>query len=109
MEASGEQHFMVKHIILFIAPPDNDEFEKHLRDIHVPLVERYPGAQHVEVTRFADAPLNPVRYHTMVEVKFESEEAMQQALSSAEGKAVARDLMAFAARHAFVYSGTIEK
>jgi uncharacterized protein (TIGR02118 family) len=99
---------MVKLIALYKRPPEPEEFDKHYDAVHIPLVRKYPGLRKLEVTRITGAPIGETKFHVMSEMYFDSREAMDAALSSQEGKAVARDLLSFAAPLIIVFIGEVE-
>ncbi len=99
---------MVKLIALYKRPPEPEEFDKHYDAVHIPLVRKYPGLRKLEVTRITGAPIGETKFHVMSEMYFDSREAMDAALSSQEGKAVARDLLSFAAPLITVFIGEVE-
>jgi len=88
---------MVTLIALYRKPQDPAEFDRHFDGVHTPLVQKYPGLRKLEITRFTDSPPGGVKHHLMAEMYFDSRESLDAALASSEGKAVARDLMRFAA------------
>jgi uncharacterized protein (TIGR02118 family) len=96
---------MTKLIALYRKRDDMTEFDKHYETVHAPLVKQYPGLKKLEITRITGAPIGESKYHFMAEMYFESREAMDAALASKEGKAVARDLMGFAADIVTVFMG----
>lgn len=98
---------MIKLIALYRKPSEPEEFDKHYTDVHTPLVERYPGLRKLEITRITGAPIGETKFHVMAEMYFDSKDAMDAALSSPEGKAVARDLMSFAAEVVTVFHGEV--
>jgi uncharacterized protein (TIGR02118 family) len=99
---------MVKLVALYKKPPESEEFDKHYDAVHIPLVRKYPGLRKLEVTRITGAPIGETKFHVMSEMYFDSREAMDAALSSQEGKAVARDLLSFAAPLVTVFIGEVE-
>ncbi len=100
---------MVKLVALYKAPPDPEEFDRHYHSIHTPLVKRYPGLRKLEITTITGASLGEAKYHLMAEMYFESNDALQNALASPEGKAVAKDLMSFAAPLVTVFVGDVHE
>jgi uncharacterized protein (TIGR02118 family) len=99
---------MVKLIALYRKPSDPETFDRHYKDIHTPLVKKYPGLRKLEITRVTGAPIGEAKFHLMCEMYWESKQAMDAALASSEGKAVARDLMSFAADIITVFIGEEE-
>ncbi len=96
---------MIKLITLYRTPPDPAAFDRHYQSIHLPLVRKYPGLRKLEITRITGAPLGDVRFFLMAEMYFDDKDAMDAALASRDGRAVARDLMAFAPDLATVFYG----
>ena len=96
---------MTKLIALYRNPSDVAEFDKHYFEVHAPLVKQYPGLRRLEITRITGAPIGETKFHIMCEMYFDSKDAMDAALASNEGKAVARDLMSFAADVVTVFVG----
>lgn len=98
---------MIKLIALFTQPPDTGEFDRHFFDIHLPLVRKIPGLENIEVTTVTGVPPGGTRYHLVAEMTFASLDAMNAAHASPEGKAVARDLMSFAADLVTLFYGEV--
>lgn len=98
---------MVKLVVLYTRPTDTAEFDAHFQNVHLPLLRTYPGLRSLEVTAVDGAPLGEVRYYKMVELYFDDRNAVDHALASHEGKAVARDLMGFAAPLVTVFFGNV--
>lgn len=90
---------------LYSRPEDPAEFDRHLTEVHIPLLRQLPGLVQLNVVRVTGAPLGESKFHVLVEASFPSRSAMDAALASREGKAVARDLMSFAAELVTVFHG----
>jgi uncharacterized protein (TIGR02118 family) len=96
---------MIKLIALYRTPPNTAEFDTHFTTVHIPLLRQFPGLRKLEVTHITGAPIGETRHHAMVEAYFDDRDAMDAALSSKEGRAVARDLISFAAELVTVFHG----
>ncbi|RPH34444.1 EthD family reductase [bacterium] len=99
---------MVKLVALYKKPAETEEFDKHYDTVHIPLVRKYPGLRKLEVTRITGAPIGETKFHVMAEMYFDSKGALDAALTSQEGKAIARDLLSFAAPLVTVFIGEVE-
>lgn len=99
---------MVKLIALYRKPSDPAEFDKHYDEIHTPLVKKYPGLRKLEITRITGAPIGETKYHILCEMYWDTKDDMDKALGSPEGRAVAKDLMSFAADVVTVFHGSVE-
>ncbi len=98
---------MIKLIALFRKPADTAEFDKHYNEVHTPLVKKYPGMRKLEITRITGAPIGETKYHLLCEMYWDSKDDMDKALASSEGRAVAKDLMSFAADLVTVFFGEV--
>jgi uncharacterized protein (TIGR02118 family) len=99
---------MVKLVALFKKAAELEDFDNHFSAIHVPLLKKSPGLRRLEVTRITGAPIGDTKFHVMAELYFDSREALDAALASQEGKAVARDILSFAAPLLTVFIGEVE-
>lgn len=99
---------MVKLVALYKKPAELEDFDKHYDSVHIPLVRKYPGLRRLEVTNVTGAPIGDTKFYKMAEMYFDSREALDAALASQEGKAVARDILAFAAPLLTVFIGEVE-
>jgi uncharacterized protein (TIGR02118 family) len=100
---------VVKLVVLYTEPNDIQGFEKHFMEVHTPLVRKMPGIKRLEKTRFTGGPLESARYFMMAEVYFDTRDEMMEALSSAEGMAVAKDVMTFAGTKAHIMFADLEE
>jgi len=88
---------MVKLIALYKTPENTQEFDAHYNDVHTPLVKKMPGLRKLEVARITGAPIGEPKHYLIAEMYFDSQDALNAALASPEGKATGRDVMSFAA------------
>ncbi len=96
---------MTTLVALYKRPSDDGEFEKHFLEVHVPLLRQFPGLRSLNILKVTGAPIGESKYSFLVEASFPTRAAMDAALSSKEGKAVARDLMSFAAEYITAFHG----
>ena len=87
---------MPRLIALYNAPDDTDAFDAHYRDVHVPIVSRYPNLRGVRLSKPAGVGGREAAYYLMAEMSFDSEADLDAALSSEAGAESARDLRNFA-------------
>jgi uncharacterized protein (TIGR02118 family) len=87
---------MVRLIALFDQPADPDAFDAHYRDVHAPIVRRYPGLRDLRLTRPATVGRGPGPY-LMAEMVFDTRADLEGALASEPGVESGRDLRTFAA------------
>jgi len=82
---------MARLLVLWGTPEDPDFFERHYREVHVPLVKKLPGVRRYTFSR----DTRPVRgdlYYRIAEADFDNITALQRAFASPEGRATASDV-----------------
>jgi uncharacterized protein (TIGR02118 family) len=85
---------VVKVIVLLPRRSDmsREDFERYMRETHLPLVVRMPGLRRLVVNWVLPDPNGPVpAYEAVAEDWFDDAQAMGAALASPEGKAVVED------------------
>ena len=93
----------VKLTIAYGTPEDGDAFDKHYQDVHMPIVDRWPGVERVEVARVTGGPGGSASpYHLITEIYFADEAALNAALSSEAGREAGKDFMGIATQGSFM-------
>ena len=87
---------MVRLIALYSQPGDPAAFDAHYRDVHAPIVQRYPNLVSVRLTRADGIGGRPAAYYLMAEMSFASRADLDEALASEPGRESGRDLRNFA-------------
>ncbi len=85
---------MVKLVALYRAPENKEEFLEKYTNEHLPLAKQMPGLIKSEVYNVKSLGAN--KYFLCAEMYFESEDALNAAMGSTEGRAAAKNLMSFA-------------
>lgn len=99
----------VKLTVIYGHPEDPAAFEEYYFSTHQRLAEKIKGVSRMELTKFEDgAQGEKPQYYRMAELYFPSEEAMQETLSSPEGKAAVDDIGNFATGGVTVIHGKAE-
>ena len=88
---------MPRLIALYNLPEDPEAFDAHYRDVHSPIVDRYPNLRDVRLTKPVGVAGRQAPYHLMAEMRFDTDADLQAALTSEAGAASAKDLRNFAA------------
>lgn len=89
---------MIKLIALYREPDDVDAFMDHYLNIHIPLVQKTPGLEHLEVTRIDNNAFDasaPPAYFLMCTMSYRDEVTFSAAMRSPENRAAAKDAMSF--------------
>ena len=87
---------MVRLIVLYNQPDDPEAFDTHYRDVHTPIVERYPKLRSMRLTKVAGVAGRPAPFYLMAEMLFDSDQDLADAVASAPSAESARDLRSFA-------------
>jgi len=87
---------VVRLIALFSTPEDPAAFDAHYRDVHAPIVRRYPKLRGLSVTKPDGVGGRPSPFHLMAEMRFDSRADLDEALASDPGRESGRDLRSFA-------------
>ena len=82
---------MARFLVLWGAPQDPDFFERHYREVHVPLVKKLPGVRRYTFSRDATSVRGDL-YYRIAEVDFDDLTSLRQAFASPEGRAAAADV-----------------
>jgi uncharacterized protein (TIGR02118 family) len=96
---------MVHVLALYNPPTDPDHFNRYYEATHVPIAKRLPGLREytISATPVTDLQGEPAPYHLIADLTFDSVEAVQQALASPAGAAIAGDLPNFATGGVSIY------
>ncbi len=87
---------MVRLIVLYSQPEDPAAFDAHYRDVHAPIVRRYPNLVSMRLTRADGVGGRPAAFYLMAEMSFVSRADLDEALASEPGRESGRDLRMFA-------------
>jgi uncharacterized protein (TIGR02118 family) len=90
---------MLKFMVVIYRRPEmtHEEFRRHLQEVHAPLVRALPGLRkYAQNYVCPDPKRKPPGWDAIVEVYFDSWEAMEAAWATPQGEASDADLPAFA-------------
>jgi uncharacterized protein (TIGR02118 family) len=83
-------------IALYSPPTDPDAFDTHYRDIHAPVIRRYPKLRDLRLTKTDGVAGQPPPVYLLAEMVFDSRADLDEALASEPGRDSGRDLRNFA-------------
>ena len=83
-------------IALFSQPEDRAAFDAHYRDVHTPIVQRYPALRGIHLTHIEGVGGRPSPHYLMAEMRFDTRADLDAALGSEAGIESGRDLRNFA-------------
>ena len=87
---------MVRLIALYSTPDDPVAFDAHYRDVHTPILRRYPKLTDLRLTRPDGLGGRPPAFYLMAEMSFDSRAELDEAMASDAGRESGRDLRNFA-------------
>ena len=88
---------MAKIIAMYKTPTDPAAFDRYYFGSHAKLAKTVPGLKGYEVTRGpVMTPAGPAPFHLVAILTFDSMDAIQAALASAQGQATVADIPNFA-------------
>lgn len=85
---------MVKFMILFSTPEDLERFEDSYNNF-LALVERMPDIRRRQVNSVLGSPMGTPRLYRILEVYFDSYDALDRALKSPQGQEAGAELRTF--------------
>jgi uncharacterized protein (TIGR02118 family) len=92
-----------RFLVLWGQPEDPISFERHYRDVHIPLALKIPGLRRYTLSR----KIVPIRgenpYYLVAELDFDDLDSLRAGFASPEGQGTAHDV-ATLAEHASVQS-----
>jgi uncharacterized protein (TIGR02118 family) len=80
-----------RFLALYETPADPEAFDRHYRDVHVPLVRGLPGLRRYVLGRVVTAVRGGAPYHLVAELEWDSMDELRAAFASPEGRAAAAD------------------
>ncbi len=83
---------MVRFLVVYDPPADPAAFDRHYREVHVPLARQLPGLRRFTLSRGADAVRGGEPFYLVAELDWDSLEDLQAAFASPQGHATAADV-----------------
>lgn len=87
---------VVRFLVVYDRPSDPAAFERHYREVHVPLTRRLPGLRRFSASR-ETAAVHGEPVHLVTELEWDDLESLRAAFASLEGRAMAADVANLAA------------
>jgi len=85
---------MVKLTVIYDNPTDAAAFEKHYKDVHIPLAGKVAGVRKVELAKvFPMENGSPTPAYRVAELYFDDYDSACKALATPEGQALGGDAM----------------
>ena len=79
-----------RFVALYETPTDPEAFDRHYREVHIPLGSRLPGLRRYSVSRDV-AAIRGAPYYLVAELEWDTMDDLRAAFASPEGRATATD------------------
>jgi len=83
---------MVRFLVLYNKTSDIEGFERHYREVHIPLTKKLPGLRRYTLSR----QMTPIRggqpFYLVAELDWDDMDLLKQAFVSPQGKATTSDV-----------------
>jgi len=83
---------MVRFLVMYDRPADPGAFDRHYREVHIPLAKQIPGLRRYTVSRDVAAVRGAAPYYLVAELDWDDMAALRAAFASPAGQATAADV-----------------
>ena len=87
---------MVRLLVLYDTPADPEAFDRHYREVHIPLAKQLPGLRRYTLSRNARPVRGDRSYYLIAELDWDDMDALRAAFASEVGQATSADVPTFA-------------
>jgi uncharacterized protein (TIGR02118 family) len=84
---------MVRLMVLYGRPDDTETFDRHYRDVHIPLAKQLSGLRRYTVSRGVAVTTGEDSSYLVAELDFDDQAALEAALGSPGGRAAGKDMI----------------
>jgi uncharacterized protein (TIGR02118 family) len=85
---------MIRLTVLYGQPDDTEAFDRHYRDVHIPLAKKLPGLRRYTVSRGVAVAFGEDPAYLVAELDFDDLAALQAGMGTPEGQEAGRDMVA---------------
>ena len=83
---------MVRFLAVYDEPDDPEAFDRHYREVHIPLAKKLPGLRRYTISRNAAATRDREAYYLIAELDWDDMTDLRHAFETPEGRATADDV-----------------
>ena len=83
---------MVRFLAVYDKPDDPAAFDRHYREVHIPLAKQLPGLRRYTISREPAATRDREAYYLIAELDWDDMTALRRAFETPEGRATADDV-----------------
>jgi uncharacterized protein (TIGR02118 family) len=98
METQRATKQMARFVVMYDRPSDVEAFERHYREVHIPLAKQLPGLRRYTVSHDA-TPVIGEPYYLVAMLDWDDVESLGAALGSEAGDRTAEDAIANLSRY----------
>lgn len=80
-----------RFLALYETPADPEAFDRHYREVHIPLARKLPGLRRYTTSRDATGLRGGAPCYLVAELEWDTPDELRAAFASAEGQATAAD------------------
>lgn len=80
-----------RFLVFWEQPTDPEAFERHYREVHIPLARKIPGLRSYAISD-NQTPVRGEPYFRIAELRWDTMDDLRAAFASPEGRAVADDV-----------------
>ncbi|WP_146360524.1 EthD family reductase [Arthrobacter yangruifuii] len=91
-------------VVLYGHPLDHDAFRHHFATVHLPLARNIPGIRNYRHSHQLTGTEGTAPYFALFEADFDDEQAMREAMTTAEGQLANADIPHFASGGVTVFT-----
>ena len=96
-----------RFLVLWSQPDDPEAFQRHYREVHIPLAVKMPGLRRYTISTGATPIRGGDPYYMIGMLDFDDMDALKTAFSSPEGQATGADVPALE-KHSECYSMVVQ-
>jgi uncharacterized protein (TIGR02118 family) len=85
---------MIRLTVLYGQPDDTEAFDRHYRDVHIPLAKKLPGLRRYTVSRGVAVAFGEDPAYLIAELDFDDLATLQAGMGTPEGQEAGRDMVA---------------
>ena len=93
---------MARFVVMYDTPSDIEAFERHYREVHIPLAKQLPGLRRNTVSHDA-TPVIGEPYHLVAMLDWDDMESLGAALDSEAGNKTAEDAITNLSRYTTIH------
>ena len=83
---------MVRFLAVYDKPDDPDVFDRHYREVHIPLAKKLPGLRRYTISRDPAPTRDGEAYYLIAELDWDDMDSLRRDFASPLGQETARDV-----------------